>query len=93
MRWEGRQRQKHRSPLHTPGKKGHSKSERNVMINNFHFCMINSRVEDFYVEKKIVPACRNLLPVMREKINDPWGEQSLRRLVHKIRFRWQKCQK
>ena len=63
------------------------------MINNFHFCMVTSGVEDFYVEKKTVPTCKKFLPVMREKVNVPWGEQSLRRLVHKIGFRWQKCQK
>jgi len=40
------------------------------MINNFNFCMVTSRVEDFYVENKTVPTCKNLLPVMREKVNE-----------------------
>jgi hypothetical protein len=89
MRREGRRRQKYRKPSAYPRKKGHSKTERNLMINNFHFCMVTSRVEDFYVEKKAVQTCKNFLPVEREreKVHVPWGEQSLRRLVHKIGFR------
>jgi hypothetical protein len=75
------------SSLHTPGQKRHSKTERNLMINNFYFCMVTSRVEDFCVEKKTVPTCKNLLPVMREEVNVPWGAQYLRRLVHKTGFR------
>jgi hypothetical protein len=58
MRREGRQRQKYRKPFAYPRKKGHPKTKINLMINNFHFCMVTSRVEDFYVEKKSVPTCQ-----------------------------------
>jgi len=67
MRREGRQRQKYRKPSAYPREKGHSKTERNLMINNFHFCMVTSRVEDFYVEKKTVQTCKDFLPVKRER--------------------------
>jgi len=93
MRREGRQRQKYRKPSAYPRKKGHSKTERNLMINNFHFCMVTHRLEDFYAEKKTLPSCKKFLPVMKENVNASWGKQSLGRLVHKIGFRWQKCQK
>jgi transposase len=55
--------------------------------------MVKSTVKDLYVEKKTVPTCKKLLPAIREKVNVPWEEQSLRRLLHKIGFRWRKCQK
>jgi transposase len=55
--------------------------------------VVTRRVEDFYAEKKTLPSCKKLLPVIKEKLNASWGKQSLRRLVHKIGFRWQKCQK
>jgi hypothetical protein len=67
MRREGMQRQKYRKPSGYLRKKGHSKTERNLMINKFHFCMVTSRVKDFYPEKKTVPTCKKLLPVMRKK--------------------------
>jgi hypothetical protein len=51
--------------------------------------MVTSTVKDFYVEKQSVPTSKKLLPVMREKVNVPWGEQTLR-LVHKTGFRCQK---
>ena len=58
-------------------KKGHSKTEGNLMINNFHFCMVTSRVEDFCVENKTVPTCKKLLPETRK------SKHSLGRAVFK----------
>jgi hypothetical protein len=46
-------------------------------------CVIKRTVTDFYVEKKVVPACKKLLPVIREK-KIPWEEQYLRRVLQKI---------
>jgi len=45
------------------------------------------------LKRKLFHLVKKLLPVMKEKVNASWGKQSLRRLVHKIGFRWQKCQK
>jgi hypothetical protein len=56
------------------------------MINNCHLRKVTSTVEDIYIEKQTVPTSKNILPVMREKVNVPWGEQTLR-LVYKTGFR------
>jgi hypothetical protein len=45
-------------------------------------CVIKRTVVDFYVEKKVVPTCKKLLPVIREEINFSWEEQSLRRVEY-----------
>jgi hypothetical protein len=36
-------------------------------------CVIKRTVTDFYVEKKVVPACKKLLPVIRERKNSMGG--------------------
>jgi hypothetical protein len=91
IRWDTRNRNEE-SPLCTRGKKRPWKYEQNIIADDCYLCVVNITVTDFYVEKKVVPACNKLLPITREKINFPWNEQSLRRYTTKIGFRWRKCQ-
>jgi hypothetical protein len=54
--------------------------------------VIKRTVIDFNVEKKVVPKYKKLFPVIKEKINFPWEEQSLRRVLQKIGFKRRKYQ-
>jgi hypothetical protein len=60
------------SPLCTPGKNRPRETHRNVIIDDFDLCVVKRTVIDFYVENKVVPPCKKLLPVTREKINFSW---------------------
>jgi hypothetical protein len=41
-------------------------------------------IQDFYVRQKMVPTCRKLLPVLREKINFQWSEWTLRKVLKEM---------
>lgn len=72
--------------MHTPGKKGPSKHERNAIFDHFDLYVVKRTVMDFYVDEKTVPTCNKFLPLIREKIHMPWAKQSLRRILHTIGF-------
>ena len=78
--------------LTTPGKKRKRPPTRNVQVDDFDRRAIKDTVEDFYVRQKVVPTCKKLLPVLREKINFQWQESSLRRILKEMGFRWKHCQ-
>ncbi|KAG8335540.1 hypothetical protein J6590_064822 [Homalodisca vitripennis] len=72
--------------LSTPGKRRKRPDYRNVTVDGFDRRVILDTVRDFYVNKKIVPSCKKLLPVLKEKINFQRGETSLRRVLKDMGF-------
>lgn len=77
--------------LSTPGKKRKRADHHKVCVDNFDRRVIVDVIKDFYTNKKIVPTCKKLLPVLREKINFKWSEWALRRLLKDMGFKWRKC--
>lgn len=77
--------------LKTPGKKRKRADHRNCNIDSFDKRVIRDVISNFYIVQKRVPSCIKLLAAIRERIDFPWGRQTLRRLLHKMGFRWKKC--
>ena len=63
---------------------------RNVDVDDFDLSVIRITVQEFYKEKKIVPTCSKLLPVIRKKINFPWCGEALHKVLQRINFKWRK---
>lgn len=80
------------SNLSTPGKHRHRPSTRNVEIDNFDLHVIRNTIHDFYIVQKQVPTCPKLLAAVKEKIDFPWGVDSLRKILKTMGFRWKKSQ-
>jgi hypothetical protein len=55
-------------------------------------CVLKRMAMHFYTNLKLVPLCKILLPIIKEKNNFPWDKQSLRIEMHKVGFKWKKCQ-
>jgi hypothetical protein len=68
------------SPLHTPGKHRPRPAHRNVTTDAFDRSIIRRTVQEFYVTQNKVPSCPKLLPVIKHKIDFPWGVHSLRNM-------------
>jgi hypothetical protein len=68
------------SPLHAPGKHRPRPAHRNVTADAFDMSVIRRTVQEFYVAQNKVPSCRKLLPVIKHKIDFPWGVYSLRNI-------------
>lgn len=79
------------SSLTTPGKNRPRPAIRNVTCDSFDINVIKMVIHNFYVVEKKVPTCKKLLANIRDKIQFPWGEQSLRRLLKRIGYQWKKC--
>ena len=79
--------------LQSPGKQRGPQRNRNALLNvdDFDLCVIRQTISEFYVNKRM-PSVSALLPVIKTKINFPWKEETLRRIMHKIGFRWKRCQ-
>lgn len=77
--------------LSTPGKKRAKKRQNTVSVDDFDQCVIRNVIHDFYVREKKVPTIANLLPVIKNKIDFPWGRKSLNRLLKQMGFKWRKC--
>lgn len=77
--------------LSTPGKRRRPNQKRNVLlsVDDFDLCVIRQTVNEFYANNKI-PSLTTLLPVIKEKIDFPWKKETLRKLLHKIGFRWKR---
>ncbi|VEN64117.1 unnamed protein product [Callosobruchus maculatus] len=78
------------SSLATPGAK-RPRLTIEDKIDDFDFRVVRRTIEEFYIEKKIVPTCAKLLVAIREKIDFPYSAKSLNRLLKKHGFRWKKC--
>jgi hypothetical protein len=66
--------------------------ERNVHLDEFDKRVIRDTISEFYLVKKQVPTCPKLLPVLKEKINFPWGVHSLRYVLKGMDYQWKKFQ-
>ena len=60
--------------------------------DQFDCDVIRRTVHDFYIREKKVPFLSKLLPVIKEKINFPWGREFLKQILHEIGFKWKKSQ-
>ncbi|XP_063539476.1 uncharacterized protein LOC134748611 [Cydia strobilella] len=79
--------------LKSPSKKGRNYTRKNILnVDNFDRQVLHRCIEEFYLSKKTVPTCKKLLSALREKINFPWGVTSLRGLLKRMGYKWQKCQ-
>lgn len=79
------------SPLTTPRKSAKKPCPaRKATIDDFDRDVIRRCIEDFYVNQKIVPSIKKLLPVLKEKINFTWSKETLRKILHEMGFRWKK---
>jgi hypothetical protein len=74
------------SPLHSAGKKKTRNPDRNVIIDDFDMCVVKRT----FMLEKILPNCITILSMITQKINLLWGQKSLRKILHKIGFRWRK---
>ncbi|GLG95894.1 Uncharacterized protein GBIM_02761 [Gryllus bimaculatus] len=77
--------------LISPGKKRTVSRRNAVKIDEFVMGVIRNAIFDFYDREKQVPTVSTMLPIIKEKINFPWGEKPLWRLMKKMGFRWKKC--
>ncbi|KAJ4437060.1 hypothetical protein ANN_17195 [Periplaneta americana] len=64
---------------------------RNANVDDFDRRVIKDIIEDFYLNKKVVPSCKKLLPVLKERIDFKWKATTLRRILKEMGFRWKKC--
>jgi hypothetical protein len=74
------------SPLHTPGKHRPRPVHWNVTTDAFDMSVIRQTVQEFYLTQNKVPSCRKLPPVIKHKIDFPWGVHSLRNILHTLGF-------
>ncbi|KAJ4436099.1 hypothetical protein ANN_18726 [Periplaneta americana] len=73
--------------LKSPGKKRRVISRNTVSVDDFDKCVIRNVIQDFYVTEKRVPTIPKLLPIVKSKINFPWGKASLRRVIKSMGFK------
>jgi hypothetical protein len=78
--------------LQSPGKKRRRISRSAVCVDDFDKCVIRNEIHNFYIQEKRVPTIPKLLPIIKSKINFPWGKTSLRRVIKSMGFRWRRCQ-
>lgn len=88
---EERMRNDPQKPLSSPGKKRPRPSIIDK-VDNFDFSIIRRTIEEFYLELKVVPTTDKLLTKLREKIDFPYGRDSLRLLLKANGFHWRKSQ-
>lgn len=88
IRKEGKDRPS--ETLGTPGKK-RCAEKRTASVDNFDRRVILNIIHDFYVNKKTVPTCKKLLPILKERINFQWSEWTLRKIMKEMGFVWKRC--
>ena len=76
--------------ISTPVKHRKRPARRNAVLDIFDLCVLRNIVNDFHAAKRM-PSLKTLLPVVKEKINFPWKEETLRKFLHQIGFRWKLC--
>ncbi|KAG8308947.1 hypothetical protein J6590_097628 [Homalodisca vitripennis] len=77
--------------LMSPGKKRRRCDQYKIKIDEFDRRVIVNVIRDFYAVKTVVPTCKKLLLVLREKIHCVWSEWALRSELKNMGFRWKKC--
>lgn len=81
------------SRLVTPGKKRPYSEEKKFHMDEFDRRVVRDVINDFYLVRKQVPTVPKLLVAIRDKIDFPWKEETLRRLLHQMGFKWKRCNK
>lgn len=76
--------------LSSPGKKRPKSIEKKFHCSYEDETLIRNIINNFYIEKKIVPTGPKLLAAIREEIDFPWSMDSLHRLLKKMGFKWKK---
>ena len=56
-----------------------------LSIDDFDLCVICEMLCEFYTNKRM-PSVSALLSVIKMKINFPWQEETLQRILHEIDF-------
>lgn len=79
------------SLLSTPGKKRPRAEEHKFHCDDFDKRVIRDLIQEFYQQRQIVPTAPKLLTAIRQKIHFPWGEDTLRNLLHTMGFKWKRC--
>lgn len=76
--------------LSTPGKKRPRSLRKKFYCSFEDQAIIRNIINDFYIEKKIVPTALKLLAAIRDEIDFPWSVQTLRNLLRNMGFTWKK---
>lgn len=77
------------SSLSTPGKERHRDK---FEVDDFDRRVIRETISDFYLVQKKVPSVPKLLLAIRERIDFPLQQTTLRSLLHEMGFQWKRCQ-
>lgn len=86
------QRDAKKGTLRSPSRKGKlCNKKNNINVSCFDRGVVHRCIEEFYLTKKIVPTCSQLLLAIREKIHFPWKATSLRKLLNIMGYQWLKC--
>lgn len=88
---EGHAAEETGTKIRTPGKERKRKSGF-VHVDDFDMGVIRRKVHEFYSAKKEVPTVKKLLEVLKTEINYTGQRESLRKLLHKVGFRFKKSQ-
>jgi len=77
--------------IRTPGKERQRKTGF-IHVDDFDMGVIRRKVHEFYSIKKELPTIKKLLEVLKTEINYTGQRESLRKLLHKMGFRFKKTQ-
>ncbi|CAK1595891.1 unnamed protein product [Parnassius mnemosyne] len=77
------------SKISTPGKKWQRKTGKQE-VDNFDIGVIRRKIHEFYSVKKEIPTIPKLLSILKEDIDFKGERETLRKLLHKIGFRYKK---
>ena len=76
--------------LSSPGKKRPRCMEKKLHFSEEYKTVIRDTINEFYLEKKIVPTAAKILHTIKEKIQFPWTKHTLYRLLNNMGFKYKK---
>ncbi|KOB74093.1 Uncharacterized protein OBRU01_09807, partial [Operophtera brumata] len=79
------------SKISTPGKK-RERTKGKIEIVDFDIGVIRRKIHEFYTMKKEIPTIPKLLNVLQDEIHFKGSRETLRKLLHKMGFRYKKTQ-
>jgi hypothetical protein len=68
------------------------KEDKKRKQNDFGKCVIRNEIHNFFIQEKRVPTIPKLSPIIKSKINFPWGKAYLHRVIKSMGFTWRRCQ-
>jgi hypothetical protein len=77
--------------IRTPGKE-RTRQSGFIHVDDFDMGVIRGKVHEFYSNKHELPIVKKLLEVLKTEINYTVQRESLRKLLHKMGFRFKKSQ-